>query len=64
MLFKPNEAADVAGKKVARGASRARRRTVSITITLLILGARHSAHAVRYESKPPQKRATGSQGCP
>jgi membrane fusion protein, multidrug efflux system len=38
MLFKPNEAADVAGKKVARGASRARRRTVSITLTLLILG--------------------------
>ena len=34
MLFKPNEAAD----KVARAASSARRRTVSIAITLLILG--------------------------
>jgi multidrug efflux system membrane fusion protein len=34
MLFKPNEAAD----KVARAASTARRRTVSILITLLILG--------------------------
>jgi multidrug efflux system membrane fusion protein len=41
MLFKPNEGADAKGKvkgKVARVASRARRRTVSITITLLILG--------------------------
>src|SRR3981189_641313 len=40
MLFKPdlNETAKVAGDRVARGASRARRRTVSITITLLILG--------------------------
>ena len=58
MLFKPNEAPDVAGKKTAPVASRARRRTVSTTITLVILGARHSAHAVRHESKPPQKRAT------
>src|SRR3981189_2318607 len=40
MLFKPdlNETAKVAGDPVARVASRARRRTVSITITLLILG--------------------------
>jgi multidrug efflux system membrane fusion protein len=40
MLFKPdlNETAKAAGDKVARVASRARRRTVSITITLLILG--------------------------
>src|SRR3981081_640289 len=40
MLFKPdlNETAKVAGDRVARVASRARRRTVSITITLLILG--------------------------
>src|SRR6266404_9746623 len=38
MLFKPNEAADAAGKRVKRAASSARRRTVSITITLLILG--------------------------
>ena len=40
MLFKPdlNEAAKGAGDKIARVASRARRRTVSITITLLILG--------------------------
>jgi membrane fusion protein, multidrug efflux system len=40
MLFKPdlNETAKGAGDKVARVASRARRRTVSITITLLILG--------------------------
>jgi membrane fusion protein, multidrug efflux system len=40
MLFKPdlNETAKAAGDRVARVASRARRRTVSITITLLILG--------------------------
>jgi membrane fusion protein, multidrug efflux system len=40
MLFKPdlNETAKAAGDRVARAASRARRRTVSITITLLILG--------------------------
>jgi membrane fusion protein, multidrug efflux system len=40
MLFKPdlNETAKAAGERVARVASRARGRTVSITITLLILG--------------------------
>src|SRR6266481_2526245 len=38
MLFKPNEAVDAAGKRVKRAASSARRRTVSIMITLLILG--------------------------
>ncbi len=40
MLFKPdlNETAKAAGERVARVASRARRRTVSISITLLILG--------------------------
>src|SRR3982075_1691524 len=40
MLFKPdlNETAKVAGDRVARVASRARRRTVSIPIPLLILG--------------------------
>jgi multidrug efflux system membrane fusion protein len=40
MLFKPdlNETAKAAGDRVARVASRARRRTVSIAITLLILG--------------------------
>jgi multidrug efflux system membrane fusion protein len=38
MLFKPNEAADAAGKRVKRAASSAGRRMVSITITLLILG--------------------------
>jgi multidrug efflux system membrane fusion protein len=40
MLFKPdlNETAKAASDRVARVASRARRRTVSITITLLILG--------------------------
>src|SRR6266853_1455143 len=40
MLFQPelNEPANAAGERVARVASRARRRTVSITITLLILG--------------------------
>src|SRR5437867_6363313 len=40
MLFKPdlNETAKVAGDRVARVASRARRRTVSIAITLLIIG--------------------------
>jgi multidrug efflux system membrane fusion protein len=37
MLFKPDEA-DTAGGRVARVASRARRRTVSIAITLLIVG--------------------------
>src|SRR5450756_2235183 len=40
MLFKPdlNETAKAAGERVARVASSARRRTVSIAITLLILG--------------------------
>jgi membrane fusion protein, multidrug efflux system len=40
MLFKPdlNETAKVAGDRVARVASSARRRTVSIAITLLIVG--------------------------
>src|SRR4030081_1619579 len=40
MLFKPelNETPKAAGDRVARVASRARRRTVSITVTLLILG--------------------------
>jgi multidrug efflux system membrane fusion protein len=40
MLFKPdfNETAKAAGDRVAGVASRARRRTVSIAITLLILG--------------------------
>src|ERR1035441_5783702 len=40
MLFKRelNETADAAGERVARVASRARRRTVSITVPLLILG--------------------------
>ena len=40
MLFKPelNETAKAAGERVARVASRARRRTVSIAITLVILG--------------------------
>jgi multidrug efflux system membrane fusion protein len=40
MLFKPdlNETAKAAGEGVARVASRARRRTVSIAITLLIVG--------------------------
>jgi multidrug efflux system membrane fusion protein len=39
MLFKPdlNETAKAAGDRVARVASGARRRTVSITIVLLIL---------------------------
>src|ERR1700724_3721436 len=40
MLFKPelNETAKAAGKRVAGVASRARRRTVSIAVTLVILG--------------------------
>src|SRR6195256_4414668 len=40
MLFKPDlgETAKAAGERVTRVASRARRRTVSIAITLLILG--------------------------
>src|ERR1700743_2573447 len=38
MLFKPNGATDKAGGSVARVAGGARRRVVSIFITLLILG--------------------------
>jgi membrane fusion protein, multidrug efflux system len=38
MLFKPNERAKPAGDRLAGVASRARRRTVSITVTLVILG--------------------------
>jgi multidrug efflux system membrane fusion protein len=38
MLFRPNETAKAAGEKVASVASRARRRTVSIAITLVIVG--------------------------
>ena len=40
MLFKPdlNETAKAAGERVGRVASGARRRTVSIAITLLIVG--------------------------
>src|ERR1700682_1818595 len=40
MLFKPdlNETAKAAGDRIAGVASRARRRTVSIAVTLLILG--------------------------
>jgi multidrug efflux system membrane fusion protein len=38
MLFKPNETAKPAGDRIADVASRARRRTVSIAVTLVILG--------------------------
>jgi membrane fusion protein, multidrug efflux system len=38
MLFKPNEGSDIEAGRIKRAASGARRRTVSIAVTLLILG--------------------------
>ena len=60
MLFKPdlNETAKAAGDRVARVASRARRRTVSITITLLILGGLgYIAWTVSAQQKQAANRA-------
>jgi multidrug efflux system membrane fusion protein len=59
MLFKPdlNETAKAAGDRVARVASRARRRTVSITITLLILGGLGYIAWTSLEQKQAANRA-------
>jgi multidrug efflux system membrane fusion protein len=60
MLFKPdlNETAKAAGDRVARVASRARRRIVSITITLLILGGLgYIAWTVSAQQKQAANRA-------
>ncbi len=60
MLFKPdlNETAKAAGERVARVASRARRRTVSITITLLILGG---LGYIAWTSLQQKKAANGAR---
>ena len=60
MLFKPdlNETARAAGDRVARVASRARRRTVSITITLLILGGLGYIAWTSLQQKKATNRAT------
>jgi membrane fusion protein, multidrug efflux system len=70
MLFKPDESAKAAGGGVAKTASRARRRPVSIAITLLILGglgyiawthyqqSRTAAHAIRPDPAVPVLAAT------
>jgi membrane fusion protein, multidrug efflux system len=59
MLFKPdlNETAKAAGDRVARVASRARRRTVSITITLLILGGLGYIAGTSLQQKQAANRA-------
>jgi membrane fusion protein, multidrug efflux system len=59
MLFKPdmNETAKVAGGRVARVASRARRRTVSIAITLLILGGLGYIAWTSLQQNPAANRA-------
>src|SRR3979411_1381968 len=59
MLFKPdlNETAKGADGRVARVASRARRRTVSITITLLILGGLGSIAWTSLQQKQAGNRA-------
>src|SRR3979411_1235974 len=59
MLFKPdlNETAKGADGRVARVASRARRRTVSITITLLILGGLGSIAWTALQQKQAANRA-------
>jgi multidrug efflux system membrane fusion protein len=60
MLFKPdlNETAKAAGDRVARVASRARRRTVSIAITLLILGGLGYIVWTALQQKKAANRAT------
>jgi multidrug efflux system membrane fusion protein len=60
MLFKPdlNETAKAAGDRVARVASRARRRTVSITITLLIVGG---LGYIAWTSLQQKKAANGAR---
>jgi multidrug efflux system membrane fusion protein len=59
MLFKPelNETAKAAGERVARVASRARRRTVSIAITLLILGGLGYIGWTSFQQKQAANRA-------
>lgn len=61
MLFKPelNETAKAAGEGVARVASRARRRTVSIAITLLILGGLGYIGWTSFQQKQQQSAGRG-----
>jgi multidrug efflux system membrane fusion protein len=61
MLFKPelNETAKAAGEGVARVASRARRRTVSITLTLLILGGLGYIGWTSFQQKQQQAGGRG-----
>src|SRR5882762_7264670 len=63
MLFKPelNETAKAAGEGVARVASRARRRTVSITLTLLILGGLGYIGWTSFQQKQQQAGGRGQQ---
>jgi multidrug efflux system membrane fusion protein len=63
MLFKPelNETAKAAGEGVARVASRARRRTVSITITLLILGGLGYIGWTSFQQKQQQSAGRGQR---
>jgi membrane fusion protein, multidrug efflux system len=64
MLFKPNEAGDVTGGKVKRAASGARRRTVSITITLLILGSLGYIAWTALQQKQAANRGNGRPDLP
>jgi len=64
MLFKPNEAADVVPGRVARAASSARRRTVSITITLLILGGLGTIAWTAMQQKQAANRGGGRPDLP
>jgi len=64
MLFKPNEAADAASKRVKRAASSARRRTVSITITLLILGGLGYIGWTALQQKQAANRGNGRPDLP
>src|SRR5882757_1071385 len=61
MLFKPelNETAKAAGEGVARVASRARRRTVSITLALLILGGLGYIGWTSFQQKQQQAGGRG-----
>ncbi len=64
MLFKPdlNETAKAAGDSVARVASSARRRTVSIAITLLIVGGLGYIGWTTWQQKQGTNRAGGASG--
>src|ERR1700712_3094813 len=66
MLFKPdlNETAKAASEGVARVAGRARRRTVSITITLLILGGLGYIAWTSLQQKQAVNRAGGRSDLP